>query len=407
MVDRYRPIDDYALLSDCHSVALVSREGSIDWCCMPRVDSASVFGRLLDADRGGFCAIRVDEDVPVSRRYRYDTRPGRRPEGRPLSRDDAKSAIHLRASAARPVQVADDWAVLVTSWQLALEADGNSPNTRATYRKAVASLAGWMAAEHPELGPVDLDRDLVRGWLAWLRRASSSATAKAWFSGVRSFCRWMVDEGEVLDDATAGVRAPRQGEPHTPVLNDAELRRLLRTVDGADFASRRDAAILLLFLDGGLRLAECAGLQLDDVDLPDRLVYVQGKASARSGPRLRAVPLGAKATRALDRYLRSRRRHQLADRPALWLGTHGRTLGVEGVDSVVKRRAAQAGLKGVHPHQLRHTWASAFRAAGGSEGDLLVLGGWRSRAQLDRYGRATAAQRAAEAARRYSLGDRL
>jgi GH15 family glucan-1,4-alpha-glucosidase len=52
--DRYRPVGDYALLSDCHSVALVSREGSVDWCCMPRVDSASVFGRLLDADRGGF-----------------------------------------------------------------------------------------------------------------------------------------------------------------------------------------------------------------------------------------------------------------------------------------------------------------------------------------------------------------
>jgi GH15 family glucan-1,4-alpha-glucosidase len=69
IAERYRPIGDYALLSDCHSVALVSREGSIDWCCMPRVDSASVFGRLLDADRGGFCSIRVDEDVPVSRRY--------------------------------------------------------------------------------------------------------------------------------------------------------------------------------------------------------------------------------------------------------------------------------------------------------------------------------------------------
>jgi GH15 family glucan-1,4-alpha-glucosidase len=71
--DHFRPIGDYAFISDCHSAALVSREGSIDWCCMPRVDSASVFGRLLDADQGGFCAIEVDGDASVARRYVGDS----------------------------------------------------------------------------------------------------------------------------------------------------------------------------------------------------------------------------------------------------------------------------------------------------------------------------------------------
>jgi site-specific recombinase XerC len=298
-----------------------------------------------------------------------------------------------------------EWQLLVTSWQLALEADGASDNTRLTYRRAVASLTDWLAGA-TYVAPEELTREHVRGWLVHIRQTRSASTARAWFSGVRSFCRWLVEEGEAEVDATAGVKTPRPNEPSTPVLSQVELRRLLRTVEGADFGSRRDAAILLLFLDGGLRLAECAGLQLADVDLADRIIYVAGKASQRSGPRLRAIPLGTRATRALDRYIRARRRHPLADRPQLWLGTAGRTLGLEGVDHVVKRRGAQAGLK-VHPHMLRHCWASHFRSAGGSEGDLLVLGGWRSRAQLDRYGRATAAERAAEAARRYSLGDRL
>ena len=73
----YLPIADYGLISDCHSMALVSRDGSIDWCCMPRVDSASCFGRLLDWERGGFCQIRPRDSEPngfrTHREYLPDT----------------------------------------------------------------------------------------------------------------------------------------------------------------------------------------------------------------------------------------------------------------------------------------------------------------------------------------------
>ncbi len=73
--DRYLPIGDYALVGDCHTAALVSREGSIDWCCLPRFDAGSAFGRLLDADRGGFCSVRPADDRPweVSRSYLEDS----------------------------------------------------------------------------------------------------------------------------------------------------------------------------------------------------------------------------------------------------------------------------------------------------------------------------------------------
>ena len=157
--------------------------------------------------------------------------------------------------------------------------------------------------------------------------------------------------------------------PEPPVLAHADLRALLATGAGTDFTARRDTAIIMLFLDGGLRLSELAGLQVADVDLRDRIVFVASKASRRSGPRHRAVPIAVKADRALDRYLRERRRHSYADTPRPWLGRRG------------------------HPHAFRHTWAHAFRAAGGNEGDLMLLGGWRSRAMLDRSGKTAAADR--------------
>jgi GH15 family glucan-1,4-alpha-glucosidase len=71
--DRYPPIGDYGFIADCHSSALVSRGGSIDWCCMPRMDDGSVFGRLLDWDRGGFWRVAPTDDHDVERRYLENT----------------------------------------------------------------------------------------------------------------------------------------------------------------------------------------------------------------------------------------------------------------------------------------------------------------------------------------------
>jgi GH15 family glucan-1,4-alpha-glucosidase len=70
---RYPPIAEYAFISDCHSSALISRTGSIDWCCMPRIDSAPCFGRLLDWQRGGYCRLAPIEAAEISRRYLDDT----------------------------------------------------------------------------------------------------------------------------------------------------------------------------------------------------------------------------------------------------------------------------------------------------------------------------------------------
>lgn len=302
-----------------------------------------------------------------------------------------------------------DFELLATSWDLTLRADGYSRNTIRTYQTGLASLAGWLGEHHPEVGPAELGRDHVRGWLAHIRDTRGATSAKTWFAGVRHFTKWMVAEGEATTDATEKVTYPAASEPATPVLSPEDLKRLLAGCAGADFTNRRDRAILMVLVDGGLRAAELRGLRLEDVNLADRMLYVVGKGLRRSGPRHRAVPLGIKAAQSLDRYMRERRKHPYAASDPLWLGSFGQPgpLSESGLVGVLKRRGERAGIKDLHPHMFRHSWAHAFRAAGGGEGDLMVLGGWRSRTQLDRYGASAAADRAAEAYRRLSLGDRL
>jgi site-specific recombinase XerD len=205
--------------------------------------------------------------------------------------------------------------VLTVSWELALRADGYADNTVKAYQNAVRSLADWLAEHQPEVGPVELDRQHIRGWLVAVRERHSSNTARGWFAGVRHFCRWLQSEGEADQDATAGIRTPAPGDPETPVLADADLRALLSTCAGTDFTARRDTAIIMLFLDGGLRLSELAGLQVADVDLRDRIVFVAGKASRRSGPGTGRSRSGSRrpgrsiATCASDAGIRTQTRH--------------------------------------------------------------------------------------------------
>jgi Phage integrase family len=126
-----------------------------------------------------------------------------------------------------------------------------------------------------------------------------------------------------------------------------------------------------------------------------RLVPLKGARAVGEG---RLVMLAPATARALAMYLRARRHHPLADTDWVWLGTRGRgKLQGTGIRRILIRRAEQAGYAGVTPHQFRHTFSDAWLKSGGSEGDLMRLNGWKSRAMVDRYADDVAKQRALEA----------
>jgi site-specific recombinase XerD len=295
--------------------------------------------------------------------------------------------------------VTPDLASLLTSWKLALRADGKSPQTIDAYTTGVRLFLRW-CDDNGHTGA--LDRTLVRAFIAdLLAGGAQPATARSRQMALKRFSAFLADEGETGADALAGMAPPKLTTKIVDRLSDEQCAALVKACGGKLFIDRRDEAIVRLMLETGARAGEILGLRLEDIDLAAGVARItRGK-----GGKGRTVPFGPHTARALDRYLRARRPHRLADTPALWLGDNGQSLGYHGLRVTLNRRAELAGIKGFHPHLTRHTAASRWLAAGGSEGGLMAVAGWSSRDMIDRYTAATAAERAAQEARGLNLGD--
>ena len=304
-----------------------------------------------------------------------------------------------------------DLSVLAQSWELSLRAVNMSDKTIDAYRSAVTLLDGYLRATGMPTAVTSIRREHCEAWMVWMRDEHGYAlkSVKNRHCGAQQFFRWAEEEGEIEKGTSPmrNVKPPKVPESAPPVLADEQIAKMLDTCKGAAFVDRRDAAIIRVLIDTGLRRSEIAGLtwsdeQVGDVDLIQRTLHVLGK-----GGRYRSVGMSPKTAHAIDRYIRVRRAHPHAARPELWLGKRGTMTG-SGILQMLKSRAEEAGIEGrVYTHLMRHTWASAWLADEGAEGDLMRLAGWRSRKMVDRYGSSVAEARAVEAAKRRSLGDRF
>ena len=240
-----------------------------------------------------------------------------------------------------------------------------SPHTLSNYRRDLGRLRTWL--EERGIGRwQDLDQHAVRQYVAWRhRQGSSGRTLQRELSAVRSLYRFLLREGSSTQSPAQGVRAPKTPRRLPATLDTDQLGHLLDQ-PGEDPLEIRDLAVLELFYGCGLRLAELVGLNLGDVDAADASVEVTGK-----GAKTRRVPVGRQALAALDRWLAVRSGLAGADQPALFVSQRGLRIHPRTVQARVRRWALKQGaLRTVHPHLLRHSFASHLLE---SSGDLRAV----------------------------------
>jgi integrase/recombinase XerC len=228
-----------------------------------------------------------------------------------------------------------------------------SPHTVSAYQHDLNALLGF--CERESIASFDeLDSYALRRFAAESHRRGLGARSVARrLSAVRTFLNYLIERGVLKNNAGVHVQAPKAPR-RLPATLDADQVASLLAIEGREPLTLRDRAMLELFYSSGLRLAELVGLNLGDVDVADRTVRVLGK-----GSKARVVPVGAKALAALADWLAVRVELARADERAIFVSQRGERVSPRTVQKRVNDWARRQGAPtGVHPHMLRHSFAT-------------------------------------------------
>jgi site-specific recombinase XerD len=304
---------------------------------------------------------------------------------------------------------------ILADFLLAKQVEGKSEATLLFYRENLGRFLWWLGQNKIEEDIKSLDVNVIRSFLAYVQistnrwgigsksseHKASMSTVDAYWRSLQSLFTWIVKENLLKMENNPIKRIPRPKVPQK-VVQDIPLPLVGRALDEFNpntLIGARNRAVIFLLLDTGMRLAECAGIELTDVDIGSGLIKIWGK-----GAKQRRVPLGNASKDALINYLKLRGNNA---NPKLWVTVNGEPLSKTGLQSFVRRLRRLGGNVRWTPHTFRNTFAIDFLRAGGDPFTLQILGGWTDLEMPRHYAAALKAEDAFRVHARASPADAL
>ena len=246
---------------------------------------------------------------------------------------------------------------------------GLSSNYQTLVRRNLETFAQWVQSAHGARKPVHLATGQLSEYLAERKKNGlASSSIRQVIVILKIFSRYLAGKGIISEDIAESLLAPRPDQMLPKTLNERDVEHLLESVETQTPLGMRDRAILELLYSSGLRLAEIISSRLENMHLDEGFIRVTGK-----GNKTRVIPVGSKARQKVEHYLKQGRPSLVRPKTSshIFLSIRGTRLSPSRVWQIVRERAKRAGLADtIHPHQLRHSFATHLLSGGA---DLRII----------------------------------
>ncbi len=311
---------------------------------------------------------------------------GSNPISSTIKPSKAKTSLsHLLTRSNSYTQLAIPLHRLIEGFVLSCKVENKSPKTISFYKNNLDKFVWFLN----KFGIDTIDATTIRNFLRYVKdtenrwdstnaranRMVSPTTVKSYYISLSALFTWALEEQLITSNPMATVKKPKLPNKSVKGCETETIKILLNAFNGRSFNDLRNKAMLLMFLDTGLRLSELAGLTLSDINIEKGIIKIIGK-----GNKERYARIGVKTQKALWNYLA----HRPVEKEYVWLGKGYCKMTVDGIALVIRNLGKRLGIR-LSPHKLRHSFAISFLRNGANPFELQIALGHTTLEMTRRY----------------------